>query len=264
MKCPKCDEVYEDTNYFCPNCGAPNKSITVQSVPVAPPVAAVPQGAAPLQGVAGVAPSPKKNKWLWLIIVGAIALLGILVVAAVLIFGLFKGGSLFGGGGKGDGILISMPSKDDEADLYAVKLGKSLEKIEPVAEDAGSNAGYFYRLTDDHGFRMFGNWDYGFGGFIDNSNYLLLSYMDGEDNILNRTTMKAKEPEQLFDSGNSIFGISQDNGETIFINENRGDSQRCYVSIKGQEAEQVAKADRCQLLPREASSLPRIFPATWN
>ncbi|MEN6435091.1 MAG: pre-peptidase C-terminal domain-containing protein [Anaerolineaceae bacterium] len=246
MKCPKCDEIYEDTSYFCPNCGAPNESITVQTRPATEPPPGYAQPQAPQPGVPG-SPQPKKKNWLWLILVVAAILLVGLVIIAVFLFNLFGGASLFGNGAsKGTGILVGVPSKSDEVDVYSLKLGKELKDLDPILENGSLDAGYFYQRTESYGYRLIGQWNRG-GGYIEGSKYMLLSYNDDGDMSVYRALTAPKELTPIFESDNDFFGIALDDGDTIYIHEDRGNSQRCYISVKGKEAEQVAKGDYCYL-----------------
>lgn len=252
MRCPKCDQVYEDTSYFCPNCGAPNESITVQTRPAPEPQAVYSQAPqpgyeqVPQPGVA-VSPAPKKKNWLWLILVVAAILLVGLIIVAVILFNLFGGASLFGNGGsKGTGILLGLPSKSDEVDLYSLKYGKELKDLDPILENGNLDSGYFYQKTENIGYRLIGQWGNG-GGYIEGSKYMLLSYNDDGDMSVYRALTAPKELTSIFDTENNFYGISMDDGNIIYIHEDRGNSQRCYVSVNGKEAEQVAKGDYCSL-----------------
>ncbi len=269
MRCPKCDSVYEDGSYFCPNCGAPNESIQVQETPAAPQ-ATVPmqpqepaassewqtpqqpewQAAAPTQPQATPPqPAAKKKSWLWLIILGALLLIGI-IIAAVLILGkvLGGGGLSFQKASKGDGILIGVPNKSDEAEIYSIKLGKPLEDFDPILEDGTLDAGYIYTYDLDSGYRNLGFWDLS-GGYIKGTKEVLLSYNDDGDISMYRFSTNPKEITPFFETDDEVYALVLDGGKTIFINEIRDSSQRCYVSENGKEAEEVAKGDECWMAP---------------
>lgn len=241
MKCPKCDQVYEDEGYFCPNCGAPNETIANPNQPQPETSAeSIPVTDLPLDQIAQ--PPAKKKSLLWLIPVVAVVLIG-LAALAVFVVAPALGITIFGGRSKGDGILVGITEKSDVTDVYALKFGKSLDDYEPMLEDPNLNSGNVYEFTPN-GYRIIGLWGV-VGGYIEGSPYLFLSYNDDGDKALYRTTPNPKELVPIFESDNNFFALSMDGGDVIFINESRNNSERCYVSFKGEEAEQVVKGDQC-------------------
>ena len=242
MNCTKCDQVYEDDSYFCPNCGAPNESITTQNQQQPEPVAAAPQEFTYQEPVQVVPPPAKKKNLLWLIPVGAVLLIGLAAVA-IFVVAPMLGITIFGSKAKGDGILVGMAEKSDVTDVYALQLGKSLEDYTAMLEDGNLKSGNVYEFTTN-GYRTIGRFGYA-GGYVEGSPYLFLSYNDDGDMALYRTVPNPKELEPIFESDNEFFALSLDKGEIIFINEKRDNSKRCYVSIKGAKAKQVTKGDDC-------------------
>lgn len=268
MRCPKCDGVYEDGSYFCPNCGAPNESIQVQESP------AIPQATIPLQqqepAVSGEWQAPqqpewqaastpqpgamppqmpaKKRSWLWLIILGALVLVAGIIAVVLILSKILGGGVSFQKSSKGDGILLGIPNKSDEAEIYSLKLGKPLENLEPILEDGTLDGGYIYTFDMEQGFRSLGLWGLS-GGYIKGTKDILLNYNDDDDISLYRFSTNPKEIEPYFETDDDISVLVLDGGKTIFINEDRGNSQRCYVSENGKESKEVAKADQCQIAP---------------
>ena len=243
MKCPKCDQVYDDEGYFCPNCGAPNETKNTQAHQ--PEVsAAEPQQEFFHQEPEQVSPPPpvRKKGLFWLIPVGAVLLIG-LAALAVFVVAPALGITIFGGRSKGDGILVGVTEKSDVTDVYALQLGKSLDDYTPMLEDGNLKSGNVYEFTPN-GYRIIGIWGYA-GGYVEGSPYLFLSYNDDGDKAIYRTAANPKEMVSIFESDNDFFSLSMDGGEVIYINESRDNSQRCYVSLKGEEAEQVAKGDQC-------------------
>ncbi len=236
MKCPKCDAVFEDTSYFCTNCGAPNESITVQSV-------SVPE-AMPAEVPPPVA--KKKKSWAWLIILGALVILGGIVVAAVVLLNMF-GGFQKTGKLSGSGILVGFPKKSDQIELYSFKYGKQLEDIDPMLKKGEINSSYLYQFSPDYGFHSVGAWGTG-SGYIKGTNKMLLSYNDDGDISLYYTGTAPKEMLAIFESSNPFYAIVFPDGKTIFINETRDNNNtRCYISINGEEANQVGKGDYCTI-----------------
>ncbi len=242
MKCTKCDHVYEDDSYFCPNCGAPNESIIAQSQ-TQPETSAESIPAADLPLEQASPPPAKKKSLLWLVPVGAILLIG-LAALAVFVVAPMLGITIFGGKSKGDGIVVGLAEKSDVTDIYALQLGKSLDDYTAMLEDGNLKSGNVYEFTPN-GYRIIGRFGGGGGGYVEGSPYLFLSYNDDGDMALYRTTPNPKELEPIFESDNNFFALSLDAGEIIFINEQRENSRRCYVSIKGAKAEEVAKGDDC-------------------
>lgn len=242
MKCTKCDQVYEDDSYYCPNCGAPNETINTQAQQPEVTVAE-PQQEFIHQEPVQVPPLPaKKKSLLWLIPVGAVLLIG-LAALAVFVIAPALGITIFGGNSKGDGILVGITEKDDVTNVYAIRTGKTLDDYEPMLEDGGLNSGNVYEFTPN-GYRIIGHFGYA-GGYVEGSPYLFLSYNDDGDKALYRSTPNPKEMVPIFESDNNFFALSMDGGDVIFINESRTNSERCYVSFKGEEAQQVAKGDQC-------------------
>jgi len=241
MKCPKCDQVYDDERYFCPNCGAPNETIANpnQTQPETP-VESIPATDLPQEQAAQ--PPAKKKSLLWLIPVGAVVLIG-LAALAIFVVAPALGFNLFGGRSKGDGILVGITEKEDVTNVFAMRMGKALDDYEPMLEDGNLKSGNVYEFTPN-GYRIIGVWGYA-GGFIEGSPYLFLSYNDDGDKALYRSAPNPKEMLPFFESDNNFFTLSMDGGDVIFINESRDTSERCYVSLKGEEAEQVAKGDKC-------------------
>lgn len=242
MKCTKCDHVYSDTSYFCPSCGAPNEAMTAHAVPQPViPEQGIPQVPYPPQAIPATDVPVKKKNHLWVFILGGVVLLGALAVAAVLIIGLFVGG----GKSKGDGILVGVPEKSDEVAVYSLKLGKSMDDLEPMLESGNLDSGNVYEFTD-FGYRIIGNWQ-DVGGYVDGTPYLLLSYSEDGDGALYFTKPNPKEMLPIFESDNNFFALVLDGGKYIYINEARDSKERCYLSTNGAEAEQVVKGNQCTI-----------------
>ena len=291
MRCPKCDGVYEDGSYFCPNCGAPNESIQVQESPAVPQatIPLQPQGPAasgewqaPQQPEWQAAPTPqpgavppqmpaKKKSWLWLIILGVLVLVGLIIAAVLILSNVLGGGGLsFQKTSKGDGILIGIPNKSDEAEIYSLKLGKSLEDFEPILEDGTLDGGYLYTFDLNSGYRNLGFWDLS-GGYIKGTKEVMLSYNDDGEISMYRFTTNPKEITPFFETDDDVYGLVLDGGKTVFLNEDRGNSQRCYLSENGKKAVEVAKADECWiaasgkiLLTKDISSKGKLTVKAYN
>ncbi len=243
MKCTKCDHVYNDTSYFCPNCGAPNEALTAHAQPQpVVPEQVIPQATYSSHAVPATDAPVKKKSLLWVYILGGVVVLGAIAVAAVLIVGLLVGGV---GKSKGDGILVGVPEKSDEVSVYTLKLGKSMEDLDPILESGNLDSGNVYEFTEV-GYRIIGNWQ-DVGGYVAGSPYLFFSYTEDGENALYLTKANPKEMLPIFESDNDFFALSLDEGKYIYINEARDKKERCYLSVNGAEAEQVVKGDQCTI-----------------
>ena len=193
------------------------------------------------------------------LIIGLV-LLCILLLAAVG-FVLVQTGVISLPGGGGDRILIGMPNRDGEADLYFLGLGKDLEKATLVAEDARSTSLYISYLQDSE-YQRIGNYTHYYGGFVPGQSYLLVWYRDedGETHVL-RQAYNQDTPVEIFKSDeNFMWGDIVNNGNDLFINEPRSNDNRCYFSPAGAEAERVAKGDDCFLV----NSGAYLFQSEYN
>jgi len=195
-----------------------------------------------------------------------------LIIAAVLILSKVLGGSglSFQKTSKGDGILIGIPNKSDEAEIYSLKLGKPLEDFEPILEDGTLDGGYLYTFDLNSGYRNLGFWDLS-GGYIKGTKEVMLSYNDDGEISMYRFTTNPKEITPFFETDDDVYGLVLDGGKTVFLNEDRGNSQRCYLSENGKKAVEVAKADECWiaasgkiLLTKDVSSKGKLTVKAYN
>jgi hypothetical protein len=99
----------------------------------------------------------------------------------------------------------------------------------------------------DETYQLLGTWEFN-AGFVKDSQDLIISYGEDGENSLYLTPPNPKELTAIFESEDDYYAILLDNGKTVFIQEDRGGSVRCYVALNGKEAEQVAKGDGCHLL----------------
>lgn len=254
MKCSHCGYEIAETIKFCPNCGTPNLPPKAEPEPILEPVEdfqpAVeepPVVEPPVKPASTYVPpvfpgeeSPAKSKFpLWLLIMGGVVVLGLLV-GAVLLFAKLLGGS------GGDNILVAVPGKDNEAEVYVLKNGQELKDLDPMLENGSMDSSSIYQIAPDGKYYSLGSWGYS-GGFVQNSNLVGLNYDEAGNKSLYLTKPNPKEITAIFESEDSFYALVLDNGKTVFIQEDRSTSERCYVSKGGKEAEQVAKGDSCTL-----------------
>ena len=153
MLCHNCGGENRDDYKFCVHCGTARQA----AAPAAPsynPPPAVYQG---MPQETPIAPTPdvnasqptsffKKKGVMAGLIIGLVLLC--ILLLAVVGFVLVQTGVISLPGGGGDRILIGMPNRDGEADLYLLGLGKDLEKATLVAEDTRSSSLYISYLQD--------------------------------------------------------------------------------------------------------------------
>jgi len=267
MKCSHCDFELADSAKFCPNCGTPIQLLHPEAEPILEPVEdfappevppaepenlfgepePAPDKQTPEPAGRSVPPpfpaepTPSGNKFpIWVLGLGGVLILAVLVVAVILL------SNLVGGGSSGNSVLIGVPDRSDNIEIYALKLGQELKDAEPMLEDGNFDSGYIYQVTSDDSYHLLGTWEYS-AGFVKDSKYLGIGYSEDEDRSLYLTPPNPKELNAIFESEDDYYSIILDKGKTIFIQEDRGGSIRCYISQNGQEAEQVARGDGCSL-----------------
>ena len=254
MLCHNCGGENRDDYKFCVHCGTARQA----AAPAAPsynPPPAVYQG---MPQETPIAPTPdvnasqptsffKKKGVMAGLIIGLVLLC--ILLLAVVGFVLVQTGVISLPGGGGDRILIGMPNRDGEADLYLLGLGKDLEKATLVAEDTRSSSLYISYLQDSE-YQSIGNYTHYYGGFVPGQSYLLVWYTDedGETHVL-RQAFNQDTPLEIFNSDEDfMWGDIVNNGSDLFINEPLSSENRCYYSSGGAEAERVAKGDDCYLV----------------
>jgi hypothetical protein len=237
MKCPVCGGENPSDYKFCAHCGTPRAPVTPEGINLTPQ--------APKAVKTGH--SLFKQKWFIALLIAAVLFVCLLVVAVVVLV-LVQTGKLSLGGGGGDNILIGMTSRSSQTDLYQLGLGDELEKGTLLAEDAMDSSMYFsYRMEDED--IALGNYYNSFGGFIPEQKLMVLSYEDEDGDVyVQRQALNQDAAVPVFD-GNGDYGYGQvlNSGKDIFINENVGEEERCYVSFNGEAAQRITKGDECSL-----------------
>lgn len=263
MKCTHCGFEISEAIKFCPNCGTANAALQAEVEPVediqppeaaplepsesvAPPeptpVEEIPQpggGFIPPAFPVSAGPSWKKLP-LWMLIVGGVVVLGLLAAGVVL------AANLLGGGAAGNQILLGLPSRSGEMDLYALKLGEPLKDAEPMLEGGTLVDGGIYQLLPDGQFHALGAPEMN-SGFLQGSQQLVLGYQVDGDTRLYFTRPNPKDLQPVYEGDDDFYALILEDGKTLFIHEDRGSSERCYISQNGQEAGQAAKGDRCSI-----------------
>jgi hypothetical protein len=245
MKCPNCGNDNPDDYKFCIHCGVPHtpaapEEIELQSTAESP-------AAPPHPDKTGHALI--KQKWFIALLVGVV-LLCCLVVAAAAVFVLVKNGTISLGGGGGDNILIGVPSRSSQSDLYTLRLGKELSEGTLLAEDVFTSGMYLSYQKDGESYAL-GNYFNHFGGFIPQQKLLVIWYEDEDgDLVIQRYTLNQDAPLPVFDSneGNG-YGQVFDDGQDVFINEQSGTEERCYTALDGEPAQRITKGEDCALTP---------------
>jgi len=170
------------------------------------------------------------------VVAGVIVLLVICAVVAV-----FVGIPMLTGG---DQILLAFPDRDGEVELYLLKLGQDQDEGTLLAEEVTWASTDFELLEDERYRRMGGT----YGGFVPDSDRLLLWYELDGDVVIQQMRVEDKEPTEVMESGDDLeWGTVVNDFAFIFLEEFRDGGERCYVARPGGEAERVAKADSCEI-----------------
>jgi hypothetical protein len=244
MLCPNCGNDNPEDYKFCSQCGVPHapaapEEIELKSAAESP--AASPRQEQPSHGLF-------KQKWFIAVLIGVVLLCCLVVVAAAALV-LVKNGTLSLGGG-GDNILIGLPSRSSQSDLYTLRLGKELSEGTLLAEDVFTSGVYLSYQKDGESYAL-GNYFNHFGGFVPQQKLLVIWYEDEDGDVfIQRYALNQDAPLPVFDSneGNGYGQVFND-GQDVFINEQSGDEERCYSALNGEPAQRITKGEDCGLTP---------------
>lgn len=258
MRCPNCDFENDEGYTYCARCGAmrPDASApqSFETRPVDNLVAPPPPPEGMYQDVDAGAPKKDNKKTIGIVIGAVVAGLVVLVVLAAAVVLLFFGiGPIkpllnLGGGGTND-MLLGVPVRSSESDLYDLKFGSDLAKAEPFLDKAGSPGWAYSSIVylNDGDFDWLGSGYYSFGGFIPGTKYIIIAYEDDDTYYYMRKTVGKDDPVALFETEYNTSVYVLDKGETFVFIEYRGSRTDCYVSKDGKEAARIAKGDDCVL-----------------
>jgi len=176
-----------------------------------------------------------------LLIIGTVLGLGIL---AAVVFGVVLGYSMGWIGGGSSEIIVGFPDSDLNYDLYLVKLGEPEDDGIRIAKNVVIGDFAIYVFEENEVSEMI--WG---AGFMPDSSYVFLSYLDDDETVYEQMTTKAEETDKLFDSDDFPVLLAFPEQNKVVILEYREDDVRCYQAPFGEEADRVAKGTDCIFLP---------------
>ncbi len=253
MLCPNCGNDNPEDYKFCSHCGVPHAPVVPEVIELksaAENPAASPRQEQPSHGLF-------KQKWFIAVLIGVVLLCCLVVVAAAALV-LVKNGTLSLGGG-GDNILIGLPSRSSQSNLYTLRLGKELSEGTLLAEDVFTSSVYLSYQKDGESYPL-GNYFNHFGGFVPQQKLLVIWYEDEDGDVfIQRYTLNQDAPLPVFDSneGNGYGQVFND-GQDVFINEQSGAEERCYSALNGEPAQRITKGEDCGLTPGGAFVLTAL------
>jgi Tol biopolymer transport system component len=179
-------------------------------------------------------------------------IIGLVLICLITLAGFAWAACSFGWiqcGGGGDRIVIGMPNRNGEADLYLLRLGQDLERATLLAEDtliSTTNISY----QEDGNIYSIGNYNHHVGGFIPGQKELVIWFEnDAGEIFVQRQAINQDSPTPIFDSNQGdIYGRLINNGQDLFLNESRDAGDRCYTSINGAAADRITKGDNCYMV----------------
>lgn len=244
MFCPECGTDNRPEARFCARCGATLSEQPVAWTPPSPPPS---PGVAGGGGVGATQAGGLGQRKLVIggVVAGVIVLL-VICAAAVVFVGIpmLTGKSIFSGLAGGDQILLAFPDRDGDIDLYLLKLGQDQDEGTLLAEEV-TWASTDFELLEDERYRGMGGT---YGGFVPDSDRLLLWYELDGDVVIQQMRVGDKEPTEVMESGDDLeWGTVVNDFAFIFLEEFRDGEERCYVARPGGETERVAKADSCEI-----------------
>lgn len=171
----------------------------------------------------------------------------------VLLFALLAGWLLFSRfmpsllpGGKE--ILLAVPRRSDEYDLYMVKAGQALDDAVLLADAAhpvSGEARIYYAMTGS-AYQVVPLASDEFGGFIPDSNRLLYWYWDEDDLYVKEISTSDDAPQEIMATDAlPLYGLLFADSDNLFLQETRSSQERCYAANPGQAAERITKGNVC-------------------
>lgn len=178
-----------------------------------------------------------------------LALGGGVLLLLMLVGGLLAARFLPSLGGKGNEILLAMPQRSGELDLYLVKTGHELDQgvllVEDAQEPADMNIWFSY-VTQEPVYRVNNLSAYGIGGFVPESNRLFYWFADDADIRVVETEIGADAPVEILKTDAlPLHALLFPEADTLFLQETRSDQERCYVAGARAAAERITKGDSC-------------------
>ena len=251
MLCHNCGGENRDDYKFCVHCGSAREPAAAQSF-TPPPVRFQPEAQDDYSAGASQPASSKFSAFMKKkgVLPALIAVLVVLCLGALAIAGfvLCQAGVLPFCPGNDNRIVIAMPNRDGEAELYLLRLGQDIEKATLLAENAYRSDFYLSYMQGEM-FYSLGGFG-GFGGFIPEQSYLVFWYEDDDGDVhVLRQEFNQDTPDEIYDSSSSTTGGRLfNNFQDIYFYEDTGDEERCYISTNGEAAERITKNDDCYIV----------------
>jgi Tol biopolymer transport system component len=146
----------------------------------------------------------------------------------------------------GPEIVIASPNRSGEADIYLLSVGQKQRDGKLLAENAVSASSIeVWKVAADESPLQIGG---AYGGFIPNSNRLLLWYKDDETGkyVMRRMKTTDSSPIDVIKSKIAFVGVLFAKSENMFVLESGGtDTAICDIAKPDGEAERLAKGDLC-------------------
>ena len=187
-----------------------------------------------------------RQKWFLALLI-LVPLLCCVVIGCAIVLVLVKTGSLSVGHGA-DNILLGIPNRSSQFDLYLLRLGEEVKDGTLLVEDALTSDMYLSYYQDGEFFPL-GNYYQGIGGFVPEQELLVIWYEEKNgDLFIQRHAINEASPETLYDShhGDGYARVLNE-GQDIFINARVNGEERCYVSLDGESAQRITTGDTCYL-----------------
>lgn len=150
---------------------------------------------------------------------------------------------------QGREILLAVPQNAGEYDLVMLKVGQNLERGTMLAENVQSAVGrnvLVSYLVSQPAYRAINLSASGFGGFIPNSNRLLIYYVKRDRVYVKEIRTGDKEPVEIMRTDALPLSIRLFAGKKeMFLQETRDGQGRCYVANPRQPAERITRGNMC-------------------